>query len=186
MCRREKKTLRSLRKERTTQESSLMSKEKVNKEEGLGMIARSLPNLLGICSEFDGNSLRKWPGPAIRGTLHCEELWAKPSNWLLIDADDFHRQTPNLGGDRSGIWIREWGTARILTNFQKALETTTAMKRRKTLRKISSKCAASSLSLRDRCISRSLHDSAKVVISRLLTRNCCSLAVVVSVIFASQ
>ena len=36
-----------------------------------------------------------------------------------------------------------------------------------------------------RCISRSLHDSAKVVISRLLTRNCCSLAVVVSATFAS-
>ena len=34
--------------------------------------------------------------------------------------------------------------------------------------------------------SRSLHDSAKVVISRLLARNCRSLAVVVSAVFASR
>ena len=67
-----------------------------------------------------------------------------------------------------------------IRDFQKALETTTATKRRKIGRKICSKCAVSNLSFHGRCISRSLHDSAKVVISRLLTRNCCSLAVVVS------
>ena len=71
-------------------------------------------------------------------------------------------------------------------DFQKALEMTTAMKRHKILRKICSNCAVSSLSLRGRCISRSLHDAAKVVISRLLTRNCCSLAVVVSVIICAS
>ena len=56
------------------------------------------------------------------------------------------------------------------------------MKRHKILRKICSNCAVSNLSLRSRCISRSLHDPAKVVISWLLTRTCCGLAVVVSVI----
>ena len=71
-------------------------------------------------------------------------------------------------------------------DFQEALETTTATKRHKIWRKICSKCAVSNLSFHGRCISRSLHDSAKVVISRLLTRNCCSLAVVVSATFASQ
>ena len=76
--------------------------------------------------------------------------------------------------------------ASFFRDFQKALETTTAMKRHKILRKFCSNCAVSSLSLRGHCISRSLHDSAKVVISRLLTRNCCSVAVVVSVISASQ
>ena len=70
----------------------------------------------------------------------------------------------------------------LVRDFQKALETTTAMKRHKILRNICSNCAVSNLSLRGRCISRSLHDAAKVVISRLLTRNCCGLAVVVSVI----
>ena len=73
-------------------------------------------------------------------------------------------------------------TFHSIRDFQKALETTTAMKRHKILRKICSNCAVPNLSLRGRCISRSLHDAAKVVISRLLTRNCCGLAVVVSVI----
>ena len=72
----------------------------------------------------------------------------------------------------------------VLRDFQKALETTTAIKQRNISRKFCSNCAVSNLSLRGRCISRSLHDSAKFAISRLLTRNCCSLAVVVSVIFA--
>ena len=75
-----------------------------------------------------------------------------------------------------GLW---WIQIR---DFQKALETTTAMKRHKILCQICSNCAVSNLSLRGHCISRSLHDAAKVVISRLLTRNCCGLAVVVSVI----
>ena len=42
------------------------------------------------------------------------------------------------------------------------------------------------LSLHGRCVSRSLQDSAEVVISRLLARNCRSLAVVVSAVFASR
>ena len=46
--------------------------------------------------------------------------------------------------------------------------------------------AVSNLSLHGRCVSRSLHDSTKIVISRLLARNCCGLAVVVGAIFASQ
>ena len=95
--------------------------------------------------------------------------------------------TPGCPGVQKFIPIT--GTAEKCTlfrDFQKALETTTAMKRRKILRKICSNRAVSSLSLRGRCISRSLHDAAKVVISRLLTRNCCGLAFVVSVIFASQ
>ena len=75
----------------------------------------------------------------------------------------------------------------LLRDFLKALETTTAMKRRK----------ISCNSVGDRWVSflvtsRSLHlvgsvqDSAKVVVSWLLARNCCSLAVVVTSIFVSR
>ena len=70
-----------------------------------------------------------------------------------------------------------------------AFETTTATKRRKIWCKICTNCAVKNfcnLSFHGYCISRSLHDSARVVISRLLTRNCCSLAVVVSATFVSQ
>ena len=84
-------------------------------------------------------------------------------------------------GDVRNVKLLESKKA-MLRDFQKALETTTAMKRNKILRKICSNCAVSNLSLRGRCMSRSLHDAAEVVISRLLTRNCCGLAVVVSVI----
>ena len=79
--------------------------------------------------------------------------------------------------------ICSFGRLKLFRDFQKALETTTATKRRKIWRKICSKCEVSNLSFHGRCISRSLHDSAKVVISRLLTRNCCSLAAVVSATF---
>ena len=68
----------------------------------------------------------------------------------------------------------------------KALETTTAMKGRKISCIFCSDSAVSDLSLHGRCISRSLQNSARVVISQLLACNCCSLAVVVSAIFASQ
>ena len=64
------------------------------------------------------------------------------------------------------------------------LEMTTAMKR--TLSTFCSDCAAPDLSLHGGYISRSLQDSAKVVKSRLLPRNSCNLAVIVSANFASQ
>ena len=62
-----------------------------------------------------------------------------------------------------------------IRDFLKALETTTAMKRRNILCTFCSDCAVFNLSLQGRCISPSLQDSAKVAISRLLARNCCSL-----------
>ena len=71
-------------------------------------------------------------------------------------------------------------------DFLKALETTTAMKRRNISCTFCSDCAVSNLSLHGRCIPQSLQNFAKVVISRLLARNSCSLAVVVSASFASQ
>ena len=66
----------------------------------------------------------------------------------------------------------------------KALETTTAIKRRKISCTFCSFYAVSNLSFHGCCISRSLHDSAKFVVSWLLAR-CCSLAVVVSAVCAS-
>ena len=54
----------------------------------------------------------------------------------------------------------------------KILETTTAMKRRKISCTFCSDCTVSNLSLDGRCSLRSLQDSANVVISRLLARNC--------------
>ena len=90
-----------------------------------------------------------------------------------------------IGAPISGPRIADTNFTDTRIFLKKALETTTAMKRRKILRNICSNRAVSSLSFRGGCISRPLHDAAKDVISRLLTRNCCSLAEVVSVIFAS-
>ena len=71
-------------------------------------------------------------------------------------------------------------------DFLKALETTTAIKGRKISCNSSGEYSVSYLSFHGRCISRSLQDSAEVVIARLLARNCRSLAVVVSAVFASR
>ena len=67
-----------------------------------------------------------------------------------------------------------------IRDFQKALETTTAMKRHNLTQNLQQLCSFKLVT------SRSLHDAAKVVISRLLTRDCCSLAVVVSVIICAS
>ena len=74
----------------------------------------------------------------------------------------------------------------FIRDFLKAFETTTAMKRREISCTFCSDCAVSNLSLHGRCVWRSLQDPARVVISLLLAHNCCSLAVVVRSIFASQ
>ena len=87
---------------------------------------------------------------------------------------------------RGKIYLKQFFCLKRSETSLKALETTTAMKRRNILCTFCSDCAVFNLSLHGRCISPSLQDSAKVAISRLLARNCCGLAVVVSAIFASQ
>ena len=74
----------------------------------------------------------------------------------------------------------------FVRDFVKALETTTARKRHKISCTFCSDSGVSNLSLHGPCMSRSLQYSAKVFISGLLARNCCSLAVVVSEMFASR
>ena len=75
----------------------------------------------------------------------------------------------------------------LFRDFLKAHdETTTAIKRRKVSCTSSGNCRIFDLSFHGRCISRSLQDSAEVVISRLLAGKCRSLAVVVSAVFASR
>ena len=68
----------------------------------------------------------------------------------------------------------------------KALEMTTAIRRCKISCNSGGDCWVSDLSLHGCCKSQSLQDSAEVVISRLLPRNCCGLVVVVSAIIASR
>ena len=68
----------------------------------------------------------------------------------------------------------------LIRDFVKALEATTPMKQRKISCTLCRNCAVSNLSLHGSCILRSLQDSAKVVISRLLACSRCSLAVVAS------
>ena len=71
-------------------------------------------------------------------------------------------------------------------DFVKAFETTTAINRRKLSCNSGGDYWASDLSFHGRRISRSLQNSVKVFISRLLAPNRCSLAVVVIAIFASR
>ena len=161
-----------------------MPRGKISRDNFRLSVAAQLPSPWGRFWKREKSPLL-WGRCNLRGILadnlgegNCESKIAAGQRGL-----NFCREGIKMS--RRALWEYDYRQT-FITDFQKALETTTAMKRRKISCKICSDCAVSNLSLHGRCISRSLHDSAKVVISWLLARNCCSLVAVVGAIFASQ
>ena len=120
--------------------------------------------------------------PHISPSNFSTRFWvvAGPKKWLEVNSPSQRKVIIFPLSHRSPFYQT------LLRDFLKALETTTAIKRCKISCNSSGDCSVSDLSFHGRCIARSLQDSAEVVISRLLARNCRSLAVVVSAVFASR